>query len=129
VRLRPDQINKASSGRRAERIDQFEVLDIGALPRSRDRSPERAAEDIRRVELVARVAEAFTRRPQNAYKELIDAIVLALDADTAVLLFGEGPSLDEMKPKAIHHREPLDAGEVPVSRTVVKEVLERKTAI
>lgn len=129
VRLRSDQVNKASGSRRAERMDQFEVLDIGSLPRSRERGPERAAEEIRRVEILARVAEAFACRPQSAHKELIDAIVLALDADTAVLLYGEGPSLDEMRPRAIHHREPLDAGEVPVSRTVVKEVLERKSAI
>jgi adenylate cyclase len=59
---------------------------------------------------------------------MIDALVSLFDADTAVLLLGEG-SLEEMKAKIVHHREPLDNGEIPVSRTVIKEVIEQKIPI
>jgi pSer/pThr/pTyr-binding forkhead associated (FHA) protein/class 3 adenylate cyclase len=123
VRLRANQVSVAS-----RRLEQLEVLEVNPHPKIQESAAAKKAEDLRRIDIISRVSEAFILRPQSADKEMIDALVALFDADTAVLLLGEG-SLEEMKAKVVHHREPLDTGEVPVSRTVIKEVIEQKTPI
>jgi class 3 adenylate cyclase/predicted component of type VI protein secretion system len=123
VRLRASQVSVA-----AKRLEQLEVLEVNSARRPQESPAEKKAEETKRVEVLSRVSEAFTQRPQSAYKEMIDALVALFDADTAVLLLGDN-SLEEMKAKIVHHREPLDNGEIPVSRTVIKEVIEQKTPI